>query len=140
MGKLERVTGVSIPSDPFPLLATKSTVYQHESGWQYPDAEELPWGETFTMNSTGGVHLTTLKQMLPEVLGDPSAVQFRFIKRDNPNDDAPETTSDIKTIRSNGYVDIRETARQLRMRVEMIGNAAWSLGNVNLDLAKRGQK
>jgi hypothetical protein len=140
MGKLSRIAGTSLPSDPNPIMADKQYVYRHESGWNYPGVEENPWGETFTINTANGAVVTTVKQMLPEVIGNTGSVSFKFIKRNNPNDDAVETVTSPKSIRDNGYVDVRESARQMRLRVEMSGSFYWSLGVINMDVTGRGKK
>lgn len=136
MGTLARTCGVASPNDPNPILASVDTVYRHEDGYNY-DGADLPWAETHTFNAPGGA-LTTVKQMLPDVEGA-SAIQFKFVKRANPASDV-ETTSAAKLVRSNGYVDVRETARDMRMRVETIVGATWSLGPIEVDMTARGRK
>ncbi len=139
-GMVGRTAGVSTPNDPSPIMATADTVYKHESGYAYPGAAELPWAETFTLNAMRGRNLSTMKQMIPELDGDYSAVQFKMVKRNNPSDDADEVLSSAKPVRSNGYVDVRETSRDMRIRVEMIKEAYWTLGPIDAILGKRGQK
>lgn len=139
MGRVGRSCGFSTPNDPNPILATESRVYRHECGWIYPGLSELPWAETFTLNTARGAVLTTIHQMLPEVGTGKDAVQFRFLKRNNPTT-KDEVMSAPKTIRDNGYVDVRETARDFRMRVEMSAPREWSLGPVDIDMKRRGAK
>lgn len=138
MGALNRNCGVSGANDPYPLLATEYDVWKHETGFMYPGTDR-PWAETFTLNATDSTRLSTIKQMFPEIVGDKNAVQFRFVKRNNPTS-GPETVSPAKHIRDNGFVDVRETARDFRMRVEMVGPADWSMGPTEMDLVMRGKK
>jgi hypothetical protein len=139
MGELGRNCGISIANDPNPLMATDTKVFRHEEGYVYPGVSSLPWAETFTLNTGGGRNLTTIRQMLPEIDGDRNAVQFRFIKRNDPTN-GPEVISVPKMIRDNGYVDVRETARDFRIRVEMINGKDWSLGPSDIDWVSRGSK
>lgn len=139
MGRIGRSCGFSTPNDPNPIMATETNVYRHESGWNYPGLSGMPWAETFTLNTLRGSVLTTIYQMLPEVKGESDAVEFKFIKRNNPSGGS-EVTSSPKSIRSNGYVDVRETARDFRMRVEMVKSKNWSLGPVDIVMRKRGSK
>jgi hypothetical protein len=138
MGKLGRTCGVSSPNDPYPLMSDGTNVWRHETGFNYPDLTELPWAETFSLN-VGGMNMATIVQMLPEVAGGRDAVQFRLIKSTNPTS-GPETFSDPKLIRTNGFVDIRETARDFRLRVEMVKKKEWSFGPFELTIAGRGSK
>lgn len=138
MGQLGRTCGTSLPNDPYPVLASATAIFKHESGFQYQGAP-MPWVETHTMNTSRGGRLSTIKRMLPEVDGSIDSVRFRFIKRNNPTS-GPEVVSAPKTIKSNGYVDVRETARDFRMRVEMVANGDWSMGPVDMEFTGRGDK
>lgn len=139
MGKLSRNCGFSVPNDPYPLLAADDVVYSHEKGFVYPGADELPWVESFTIRAADGDSLTTIHQMVPEVVGTVSSVNFLFYKRNVPTDGSEVVTA-AKTVRSNGYVDVRETARDFRLRVQMVAAAFWSLGPIEMILKKRGKK
>lgn len=137
MGKLGRNCGVSSPNDPNPIMATSNSVYKHESGWNYPDAP-MPWILSHPFNSGGGSLLTTIRQMMVEVAGDTDAIVYRIEKRANPSGGA--TVSPPKTIRSNGFVDVRETSRDLSIRLEMVANKKWSQGVIDIDMVARGKK
>jgi hypothetical protein len=139
MGHVGRSCGVAYPTDPNPVMAIGSDIYRHEVGAAYPGMDGFPWAETHTFNSGGDGNLTTVHQMLPEVVGDSSAVVFRFVKRNNPSGGS-ETVSGAKPIRPNGYVDVRETARDIRMRVEQTNSVNWSLGPSDVDVRVRGRK
>lgn len=138
MGNLSRSCGYSFPNDANPVMSDGEKVYRHESGFSYAGAE-LPWAETFTMNVLNGYNSMTIRQMRPEVVGGANLIQFRFVKKGNPSNDN-ESMSPIKAIRSNGMVDVRETARDFRLRVEMVGAGDWTLGTVDIDAVGRGRK
>ena len=81
--------------------------------------------------------MMTIHQMLPEITGPVNNISYEFIKS---SPQLPETTSAAKTIKANGYVDVRETARDFRMRVNMVGSEDWTMGPTNLDVKPRGKK
>lgn len=139
MGRVGRSCGYSAANDQYPLMATEDEVFRHESGWEYPGADGMPWAETFTLNTARGAIKTTVHQMLPEVSGGSDAIVFKFYKRNNPSGNS-EVLSLPKPIRSNGYVDVRETARDFRMRVEMVKHKDWSIGVIDMDTKARGKK
>jgi hypothetical protein len=140
MGKLARTCGVSSANDQYPVLSDGVDVFQHEYGFEYAGAPEKPWVETFTINLQGGAIMNTVYQMLPEFIGDPASVQFKFIMVDDPTRETVQRISLPKKIRDNGYVDVREKARDIRMRVEMIGRKDWSLGPINMEVRGGGNK
>lgn len=139
MGHVGRSCGIAYPTDVSPIMAIDTNVYRHEVGFQYPGMAGMPWAETHTFNSNGGGNMTTIHQMLPEITGDKGAVVFKFVKRNNPTS-GPEVVSNPKTIRDNGYVDIRETARDIRMRIEQVAETDWSFGPSDVDIRLRGRK
>lgn len=139
MGQLSRICGAAFQSDANPLMSDGTYVYRHEVGYDYSGAD-MPWAETHVINSGNGSLLSTIRQMLPEIIaGNAQAVQFKFYKSKNPTV-RTETISTAKAVRSNGYADIRESGRDIRMRTEMILPEEWSLGTVQMDVVARGQK
>lgn len=139
MGEVSRQCGVSSANDPNPVMSDGVKVYLHEDGYVYSGAD-MPWVESHTFNLNNGTTMATVKQLLPEVGDNADAIQFKFYKRQNPSANGSESLSVAKTIRSNGYVDVRETARDFRLRVEMVAAKAWSLGPIDVNPAQRGQK
>lgn len=140
MGQLSRTAGLSYPNDINPVMTDDQYAYSHEDGFDYAGAPELPWAETFTMNIANGYNRMTIHQMLPEIQDNSDAVQFIFIKQENPSKPDGEIESVPKLVKSNGYVDVRETARDFRMRIEGILTDNWGMDNVNIDVRGRGQK
>lgn len=137
MAQIGRSCGTAIADDPNPLLANEEAVFLHESGFNYGTAPR-PWIESHVFNGAGGAVRSTIHQLLVEAR-NPSAIQFKFAKRENPSSDT-EALSGAKTIRANSYVDVRETARDFRMRVEMVADQDWSLGPIDFDIKARGVK
>jgi hypothetical protein len=62
------------------------------------------------------------------------------MKMDRVND-AQEVYSEKRTANEHGWVDIRETARDVRLRIDMIKNTDWStMGPIIFDVKPRGKK
>lgn len=140
MGWMNRICGISRANDPNPIMSDGTKVYKHEMGWSYTGSDTyLPFIDTHTINLDAGARLSTIMQLLPEVRGAADAVKFRFIKSVNPSD-ATEVLSAAKYIKPDGYVDVRETARDFRIRVDGLNNRMWSLGTIDVDIKLRGKK
>lgn len=140
MGRIGRTCGVSYPNEESPYMSDGVTVWKHEVGSNYPDSAENVWAETFTMNVMEGSTDMTIKQLMPEVVGNPDVIRFSFAKVQNRASNGLETYSPQRPVRSNGYVDIRETARDFRMRVEQVAEGDWTLGQINVDAVRRGKE
>lgn len=140
---VSRICGFSYPSDANPLMSDGTNVYRHEIGTDYQDYSLKPYAETFTINAVSGTNKITLRKMFMEVAGDYDALKIVVVKsnrRTANSSDSVEAFSDPKTIRSNGYVDVRETARDIRIRVEAVSvpTEKWSLGQMLVDVVQRG--
>lgn len=140
MGKLTRTCGMVYGNDENPIMSDGTKVWKHESGWEYPEAPELPWAETFTLNILKGANYLTIKQMMPEIEGGANNLRFRFAMLFDRSRPETEVYSEYKDVRDNGFVDVRETTRDFRMRVDMVVNDNWSLGPILIDAVGRGKK
>lgn len=135
MARITRFCGAAFQSDANPIMSDGEFVFRHEIGYTYFGTESLPWAETHGLNINAGSQMSTIKNMLPEVITeDPATIRFKFYKTRN----RVETLSAAKTIRSNGYVDVRETSGNFRMRIEMMLPNEWSLGMIPMDIVQRG--
>lgn len=140
MGKLARSCGMAYSNDRYPIMADGQKLYKHEVGFEYGGAPELPWAETFTMNMLDGHKLMAVKDIQPEIIGDASKLNFRVAMITNRADQSSERFSIPRKVRSNGVVDIRETARDFRLRVDMVaGSGSWTMGPVIVDVAAKGK-
>lgn len=139
-GKLNRVCGFNPANDRYPLMSDGESVWQHETGFFYPDAE-MPWIESMNLNGSGGERFFTLKRLLPDVSGDASAIRWRVNKTNARNPYDAGTLTPQRTQNGNGYVDIRETARDMRLRIEMVNNSDWgAVGPILMDAVSRGKQ
>lgn len=141
MGQIGRSAGFSASYNSFNIMADGVNAYKHESSNLYDGAPELPWAETFSFQQRDGAIMGTVSQMIPDIDQDASNIKFNFKYRDNRSRNAEITTPDL-SIRANGYVDVRATGRDFRMRVGVKAQPVlpFTLGNTLLDIKKRGSR
>jgi len=144
-GLLNRICGYSYANDRYPILSDGVNVWKHEIGFSYPDAIELPWIESFNLAPNGGESWITLNKILPEVIGDVEAFKVSVFKTNSRSGNAAEIRSPLRSVQMNGsgrgWVDIRETARDMRLRLDMVKEAEWgTVGPILFDVKVRGQK
>ena len=140
MAKVSRSCGHVYANDRYPLMSDGLHLLKHEVGYDYP-GEAYPWAETFSMNLSEGQNKATLHQIMPEIVGDEKAIQFRLLRKNDRTKQAEEVLGPARQpFNGNGLVDFRETARDFRMRVEMVKSAAWTLGPILVDAKERGRK
>jgi hypothetical protein len=123
------------------IFADGLQAYRHESGQYYNDCD-LPWADSFSLNLSSGGNLTTLKQMLIDLDGDPTNLQYQLYTRMNRLGNSPESLSAPITIRPDGFLDFRATARDMRLRCSVIANPVtpFTIGQSLIDVAQRGQR
>ena len=140
-GYLSRTCGITYGNDRNPLMSDGIKVWKHETGFVYPDALFLPYLESQTLSAMGGERWITLNKLLPDIMGDKTALAFRVAKNNDRSVYSAQTYSEQRTVNGHGWVDIRETARDLRLRIEMVRNNDWStIGPIILDIKPRGRK
>jgi len=117
------------------------TVWKHETGFVYPNALFMPYLESQTLNISDGERCVTINKILPDIMGDKSALAF-YLKMENDRTDySTQTMSVQRTVNEHGWVDIRETARDVRLRIDMIRSLNWStVGPIIFDIKPRGKK
>jgi hypothetical protein len=141
MGKMSRTCGFVYANDRYPIMSDGPDIWKHESGFLYTGAPELPWIESFNLNPNGGENWFTVNKILPDVAGDFDALRFSMMKSNDRNGYTPETQSPQRTKNGSGYVDIRETARDMRLRIDMVKNSDWeTVGPILFDNVVRGKK
>jgi len=101
----------------------------------------MPFLESQTINVADGERWSTLAKILPDIAGDRTALAFSVSKINDRTQYGQEIFSNQRTVNEHGWVDIRETARDLRLRIDMIKNSDWStVGPILFDLKPRGRK
>ena len=149
---MARSAGVTAAYNSQTIMANGTIVYEHESvsSNTYSTDAELPFAETFDLNiyAGGGVRLTTVKQLLPDINSDDpndvqaaiANIQYVLLYRNSRSIGAPEQATPPKLIRPDGFVDFRTTGRDIRLRFEVIGPTVpdFTVGQHQIDAAPRG--
>jgi hypothetical protein len=139
--QMPRSAGITSAYTMSAIFADGQQAYRHESGVYFNDCD-LPWADTFSLNLSSGGNLTTLKQMLIDLDGDPTNLQYQLYYRMNRLGSSPESLTPPITIRPDGFVDFRTTARDMRLRCAVKGPTVppFTLGQSLIDVAQRGQR
>jgi hypothetical protein len=135
---MTRSAGITASYTAHTIMADGVVAFQHEvvsanaGGFFYAYANcDPPFAETFDLNVAQGSRLVTVKQLLPdiEVAGftDPvatanavSQVGYSLFYRNSRSYGDPEIQTPFATVRSNGYVDLRTTGRDIRLRFDIL--------------------
>jgi hypothetical protein len=139
MGRVGRSCGYTYGSDPYPICSDGTKVYKHGMVYNYPGAE-MPWIETFVMNLNSGDTFVTLNEMQPEIIGDRDILEFSLFKQYDRTRQNTEKQTPARSVFADGRVQFRETAKDFRMRIQVVGPGFWSVGPMLLDIKQRGRK
>ena len=140
-GLLSRTCGLSYGNDRNPLMSDGYKVWKHETGLVYPEAVSMPYLESQTINVGGGENWITISKILPDIMGDRTALAFRLALNDDRTMYSSQRYSPQRTVNDHGWVDIRETARDCRLRIDMVKSADWAtIGPIIFDVKPRGKK
>ena len=141
MGKLARTCGFNYANDRFPIMSDGYLTWKHEVGFHYPASLELPWIETFNLAPDGGEHMITISKIKPDIMGDRTAIGFSMAKMNDRTQYNNQYYSPVRHVNQFGWVDIRETAVDMRLRLGMIAESDWStIGPILFDWKMRGGK
>ena len=140
-GMLSRTCGFTYGNDRNPVMSDGYKVWKHEVGFVYPDAVAMPYLESQTLNADGGESWITITKILPDIMGDRTALAFRLALNDDRTVYSAQRYTPQRTVNEHGWVDIRETARDCRLRIEMVRSLNWStIGPIIFDIKTRGKK
>ena len=151
-GRMSRSAGITASYTSHTVMADGLVAYEHESGVAYGGAPEPPWVETYDLNIASGARLATVKQLIPDVEGAAGGVRYSLFYRNSRailvdqlgNVISPERQTLPKAIRSDGYVDLRTTGRDIRLRIDLAtatsGVFPVTLGQHLIDVAVRGDR
>jgi hypothetical protein len=140
--RLPRSAGITSSYATHTIMADGTVAYEHEAGNVYPAGVELPWAETFDLNLNSGAKLTTIKQLLPDVEGDITNLLYSIFYRNSRSTGTPELQTTPKPVRSDGYVDLRTTGRDIRLRITLAGPQVLpvTVGQHLIDSVARGDR
>jgi hypothetical protein len=139
--RMSRSAGITSSYTSYTIMADGLVAYQHELGLQYGGADP-PFAETFDLNLNSGGALTTVKQLIPDVEGDISNLLYSVLYRMSRSLGAPELQSPRAPIRHDGYVDLRSTGRDVRLRLDVGSGIVrpFTLGQCLIDAVPRGDR
>jgi hypothetical protein len=139
-GYLTRTCGFSYANDRFPVMSDGVKVWKHEFGFSYPEVLHMPYLESQTINVANGERWCTINKILPEIMGDKNALAF-CLHKINDRTGGVEMESPQYGVNEHGWVDMRETARDFRLSIEMVANSDWrTVGPIIFDIKPRGKK
>ena len=138
IGELTRTSMAPALSGQPPLMTGGDNfVYQHETGWS--DTSGSPrdgdvYAETSVINiPTGGERNFEIRQAMAANGFGTDSLRMTFYTNQTPM--GAERTFGPYTPRADGYVDTRVTGRDVRIRVDALGDNDWNLGEIRLDVA-----
>lgn len=140
-GKMSRSCGFSSSYTSYPIMSDGTNAFYHEKTNTYSGVDELPFAETHVINLASGAGMITVQQLIPDVEGNPDDLRFNFYYK-NERSRGQEKVSPLKSIRDNGYVDIRVTGRDFRMRIQSINPTLepWTVGQNLIEVTPRGKR
>ena len=141
IGTLSRTCIASAGVLPSPLMATaEGHVYQHETGFLADGATRVGdvYAETGAMSVGSGEQMMSVLRAQPDSYTGATKTRFKFYTR--ATREGTETTHGPYTTRSDGYMDVRFQARDVRLRVEATADENWTIGNMRLDAMTRGRR
>jgi hypothetical protein len=147
IGKLKRTCGIPGTSNSYPLMASAGSIYRHEKGYTYPDADELPWIRSGAFGLDKGVIMATTKQLIVDTDADLDAVSYEIIATRGRFKDALEYSKGPKVpsarntgAPSQGKIDYRITGRDFAVKMQMVTSKPWTFGQGLIEVAPRGRR
>jgi hypothetical protein len=154
--RMSRSAGITSSYTSHPIFADDFVAFQHEVGSAYANASMpvvMPFAESFDLNLVSGSRLTTVKQLIPDVKGITPGSQavnnaaianllYSVFYRNSRSLGVNELQSIPKPVRSDGYVDLRVTGRDVRLRLDMATPVIqpFTLGQHLIDSVPRGDR
>lgn len=139
MGSLPRSAGSRAGVSSFPIMAgADKHIYQHEMGWQY-DAFECAnniYIVSATLNLPDAEQNWSVQQLLPSNGGQYDLTKYTLFTRMTPN--GTERQFGPYLSRTDGYVDVRATGRDMRLRICANGAGDWSIGRIRMKVGAAG--
>ena len=81
-GAMSRSAGITASYTAHTIMADGLVAFEHELGIVYGNAA-LPWAQTFDLNLTSGAQLITVKQMMPDIEGDATNLNYSLFYRNS---------------------------------------------------------
>jgi hypothetical protein len=136
LGRLQRTAMIPAGIEPYPFMADATGfVYQHEDGDAFTSvgAGEI-YAESGAVKQSGAI--STITQIIPDSEDGASKTKWTFYTR--MTFEGPETVKGPYFCRSDGYLDVRFTARSMRVRITATAGGEWTIGVPEYTTKSRG--
>ena len=122
------------------MASYEGHIYQHETGFLADGVTRVGdvYAESGTMALGAGEQAMSITRAQPDSFTGATKTRFKFYTR--MTREGAETTHGPFTTRSDGYMDVRFQARDIRLRVEATSDQDWTIGNMRLDGTGRGRR
>jgi hypothetical protein len=138
-GELPRTAMAPAGAYPYPLLSSHGKhLFQHDSEWTYEGFDETTIAaETSVINAPGDEDILSISQLM---VGTAAANtnRMRYTIYTRLTSDGAERTFGPYTGRSDGYVDVRATGRDVRLRINSAVAGDWSVGRIRMKVGAAG--
>ena len=155
--QMSRSAGITSSYTSHPIFADDFVAFQHEVGAAYANANMpvvLPYAESFDLNINFGTRLTTVKQLIPDVEAVGAAANstvsnnaianllYSLFYRNSRSLGSPELQTIKVPVRTDGFVDLRATGRDIRLRLDVASAVIqpFTLGQHLIDAVPRGDR
>jgi hypothetical protein len=138
IGELSREAMCPALAGQNPLMAgTDHYLYEHEKGWSDTTGQARDgdvYAETSVLNvPIAGERNFEIRQAVAANDFGTDSLRMTFFTKQTPM--GSERTFGPYSPRADGYVDTRVTGRDVRIKVEALGDSDWNLGEIRLDVA-----
>ena len=135
IGNISRTAGVDQGIFTSPIWSDASgNLYNQETGYTHTGSSK-PFAESGAISIGNGDSIMKVTQLIPDE-GTQGQVQVTFKTRFHPND--TETSHGAVTLTN--PTDVRFQGRQVRMKVQGVGNDNWRSGVMRIEVAPGGRR
>tara|TARA_R110001592_G_scaffold61030_1_gene185874 strand:+ start:1234 stop:2718 length:1485 start_codon:yes stop_codon:yes gene_type:complete len=135
IGNISRTAGVDQGIFTSPIWGDASgNLYNQETGYTHTGSSK-PFAESGAISIGNGDSIMKVTQLIPDE-GTQGQVQVTFKTRFHPND--TETSHGAVTLTN--PTDVRFQGRQVRMKVQGVGNDNWRSGVMRIEVAPGGRR
>lgn len=141
IGEMTRTASCGSGVFDYPIASDENgDIYYQENGWTAAGASLVGerWAESGALNLQQGNGITFIRQALTDSGYGYNSTAITFYSSFTP--EGAETTTGPYSPRSDGYTDTRVSGRDFRVRLEATQDAAWSIGEMRLDLVASGAR
>ncbi|ANN76813.1 hypothetical protein BAU07_06520 [Bordetella flabilis] len=136
IGQLSRTAWTDREAWPFPIAAAPDgNVYQHEQGWTDAGLTRVGtiYAQSGPLDFGSGKMTMDVSQAIPDTnVGGPDSVQYSFDLGMTPTGQKL-MAGPYSQVRPDGYMDMRFSARQVKMRVDALQDVLFQVGTMRFD-------